>query len=188
MPDFSGIQLVAAIIGALITAAASSTVTYFLVMNRKRVAFTIEETEDLTTALRQHLKVTLKLEDQEVENLNRAIVTVWNTGNASIANFEFDIEIPGVHKLWVADKNSADPKLREAIQIVRDDVSFDATFHVKLPFFNRREKFDILVFFDGEPDNCNVYCRMEELKWKARRVKSLREDVLKMLVISMRPS
>jgi hypothetical protein len=48
MPDLSGIQPIAAIIGAIITATTAIVVAYFIVAKRKRVAFWIEPSIDLT--------------------------------------------------------------------------------------------------------------------------------------------
>jgi hypothetical protein len=72
MPDLTPIQPIAAIIGALITAAVSALVTYSLVAKRKTVTFWVSESEDVTLPLRRHHNdIVFKVSGREFLNLNR---------------------------------------------------------------------------------------------------------------------
>jgi hypothetical protein len=183
--DFGPISpLIGALIGAL-----GATLLFVLGRERKRVVFFVEAAEDLTLALRKHHTiVALRIGDQEVLNLNRAAVQVRNTGNSAIQKFAFDIVVPGVHKLAIAEKSAEDAKLADAIIIQHDDTAFDTTFQVSIPFFNKKERFEVFVLFDGKADEVKVHCRMENLRYKIHRGQSVREDVLAMLALSMQRS
>jgi hypothetical protein len=155
------------IIGALIGAA----ITLRFVVKRKRVTFYLYRTEDLTSELRKKLSVVvLRLNNRDVTELNRGTVMVRNSGNAPIINFQFDIMIPGEHELRLADKFSEDSNLHQAIDIAWDDPAstYNHRFKIKVPYFNPKENFTISVFFDKNPDDLAILCRIEDVKCKIR--------------------
>ena len=101
------------IIGALIGAA----VTLSFIVKRKRVTFYVYRTEDLIRELRRSLAVVvLRLNNQDVTELNRAQVIVRNNGNAAIKDFQFDIMIPGDHGLRLAEKQATNANLDQDIK------------------------------------------------------------------------
>jgi hypothetical protein len=73
--------------------------------------------------------------------------------------------------MHIAEHYAEPPKLYEAIQIGSDRPSknYNPTFHIKVPFFNPKERFDIVVFFDEAADDCNVHCRIEDVKSPIKR-------------------
>src|SRR5206468_2969541 len=44
------------------------------------------------------------------------------------------------------------------------------SFKITLPFLNPRERFEILVYFDGEKDECVLDCRMPDVRAKTRKI------------------
>jgi hypothetical protein len=160
------------ILGPIIGAIIGAVVTYFIVVKRRKASFSISKSEDVTLPLhREHRNIVFKIGNQEMTNLNRASILVKNTGNTVISNFQFDIEVPGVHRNALADKLSENKQLHDAI-----DIEFDQPlrptgplFHIKVPFFNPKETFEVVLFFDGITTDCNVRCRMEDLRCKIRR-------------------
>jgi hypothetical protein len=161
--------IIGAIMGALITAA----ITYFLVVKRKSLGFWISESEDLTRLLRQHhQQIVVSVGQQGFFNLNRATVLVKNTGNVSIEGFNFDIEIPGEHKGYLADMLVDDEDLRKSITFSTDQPppTSNPTLHVKVGgFLNPRESFKVGIFFDDATVNCKVRCRIADVKSKVKR-------------------
>jgi hypothetical protein len=167
--DLSGLTFgpIAPIVGAIVGACITAGVTYFVIYKRKVVNFWVSETEDLTLPLRQHHSfVRFRVGDSDLSNLNRGRVVVKNTGNTAIANLAFDIEIPGTHAMHLAEHHATSQKLYQAIQIDWDKPpkTSDPRFHIIVPFLNPKEKFDILVFFDGTTDRCNIHCRIEDVR------------------------
>jgi hypothetical protein len=172
MPDLSAIQPVAAIIGAVITATTAALVTYVLVVKRKSLGFWVTKTEDLTSSLRRHhQQIVVSVGGQGFLNLNRANVLIKNTGNTSIGDFKFDIQIPGEHHGYLSNVSVENNELREAITITSDQPArtLDPTLHVNVAsFLNAGESFRISMFFDGTPDQCEVRCRIADVKSKVR--------------------
>jgi hypothetical protein len=163
IPYLPLITILGPIVGALIGAA----VTLGFVVERKRATFYLYRTEDLFSGLRQNLAVVvLRLNNQDVTELNRAQITVRNSGNTSISNFHFDIIVPGEHRLRLAEKHSNDSSLHRAVEIGWDDAAGAYNFHfaIKVPYFNPKETFDISIFFDKTPDDVKVLCRIEGVK------------------------
>ncbi len=133
------------IIGALIGAA----VTYFLVVKRKKVQFSVIESEDITLPVqREQRNIVFKIGDREMLNLNRASIFVKNAGNSTIENFDFKIEIPGDHGHTLTDKITKDEHLRRGIDVepIKQAIPLSSAFQVKVPFFNAKEMFEIVVF------------------------------------------
>jgi hypothetical protein len=161
------ITILGPIIGALIGAA----VTLSFVVKRKRVTFYVYRTEDLIRDLRQNLAVVvLRLNNQDVTELNRAQIWVRNNGNAAIKDFRFEIMIPGDHALRLADKHANDAVLHQEIKIDWDKSAstYNHRFAIQVPYFNPKETFSISVFFDNSPDNVEVLCRMQDVKCVTR--------------------
>ncbi len=149
MPDLMSIQPIAAIIGAIISAGIAAIVTYFVVVKRKGVTFIV------STWTR----------------LNRAVIRIKNSGNDVISGFEFDVMIPGVHPLRLADRLSKDIKLHDDVKIRFDEEREieNPRFYFSLPFFNPRESFDAVIFFDGSTVDCEIGFRMQGVACKVRR-------------------
>jgi hypothetical protein len=98
-------------------------------------------------------------------------VVVKNTGNVSIENFTFDVEMPGEHKGYLADVLADHGELRKAISITTDQPppTLNPTFHVKVAgFLNPRESFKMAIFFDEEAVDCKVRCRVADVKAKVK--------------------
>ncbi|MBN9601917.1 MAG: hypothetical protein J0G33_03190 [Afipia felis] len=181
-PYFPLIAISGPIIGAIIGAA----ITYRFIAKRKRVDFYVQRTEDLTLPLQAHQSlVVFKIGSSEVLNLNRAGVRIKNSGNTSINNFEFDIEVPGAHQLSLAEKFSKNTKLYQAIETKNDPArhTFNPITTVKIPFLNVEEQFEIGLFFDGEPDDVNIHCRIEELEIRIKDSDFLKSDTWQAAII-----
>jgi hypothetical protein len=46
----------------------------------------------------------------------------------------------------------------------------DPYLTVKVPYLNAGERFEIQIFFDGDADQCAVYCRMEDVTVKLKEL------------------
>jgi hypothetical protein len=163
------------IIGALVGAAISALVTYHFAVKRKVLRFWVTNSEDITLPLRRHYKdVVFKVSGRDFLNLNRSSVFVENRGNTTISEFRFDIEIVGDHPHYLAELAVADEDLRKAVNITWDEPATrtNPRFHIDVsPFLNRGESFQVLLYFDGKSDDCNVHCRIEDVKTRVRRGK-----------------
>jgi hypothetical protein len=163
---------IAPIIGAVIGAMIAAAVTYYLVVKRKSLGFWITKTEDLTSSLqRHHQQIVVSVGGQGFLNLNRASVLIKNTGNTSIGDFKFDIHIPGEHQGYLSNVVVADNDLRDAITITSEQPArtVGPSLHVNVAsFLNAGELFKISMFFDGAPTNCEVRCRIADVKSKVR--------------------
>ena len=137
MPDLMSIQPIAAIIGAIISAGIAAIVTYFVVVKRKGVTFIVSPSEDLTVQLREHhANIAVRIGEQTWTRLNRAVIRIKNSGNDVISGFEFDVMIPGVHPLRLADRLSKDIKLHDDLKIRFDEEREieNPRFYFSLPF------------------------------------------------------
>jgi hypothetical protein len=152
-------------IGPILSAIITFFATYFFLRERRRVTFLLSNSEDLTLLLRRQSQdvVTFKITGEDWFNLNRAAVVVKNTGNTSIKDLRFDIEIPRSHNHYRAGIANASPDVARNIKITWDEpaVFINPSFHVELEFLNRHEFFELYLFFEGTTDNCKVRCRME---------------------------
>jgi len=131
---------------------------------RKRLTLWIEKTEDLSRAFGKHddFAIVFKQGEQEIQNLNRAIVGVENTGTVNISDLSLEVEIPETHKARFARKDSIDKSLQEAVLLQwKESPNTQARLQISLRFFNPGETFRIILFFDGPSDDCKVYCRIE---------------------------
>jgi hypothetical protein len=86
--------------------------------------------------------------------------------------------IPGEHKVIpaiIANKFN----LRRSMQILGDDDdnTIDPIFNIVTTYLNPKETFGMALFFDGNPDECRVYCRMEGVKIKIKRGGTLLEQM-----------
>jgi hypothetical protein len=191
----SSIQPVSAIIGAIITAIVAIVIAVFIVPKRKRVTFWVGPSEDLTLGLRQaHQQISFRVGGRDLLNLNRAALAVKNTGNDAIVEFTFDIGIPGNHPFYVAEAVIDDDiALKHAIRIALDEParSTNPRIHISLPFFNPGESFEMIAFFDGTTDDCNIHCRMEGVHCKIKSLGFLRDwsiDVGESLLLNVSPT
>jgi hypothetical protein len=161
-----------AILGPILAAIIAAFVTRHF-RERKRLQFIIGRTEDLTSPLRRSSRAfSLKINDTEVQNLNRGVVVVSCKGNTTIKDLEFDVLIPGQHLVRTSEAIGATPKLAEAVkaEFVSDGRPSDSDlFHVTVPFLNPGEWFNLRLFFDGEPHDCDVALRMEGVKHSVKR-------------------
>jgi hypothetical protein len=107
------------IVGPPIFAAIIGIVAGRFYRERKRVTFTIGNSEDLTLPLQQqaHGGVTFKFAGEDWVNLNRATVVVRNTGNTSIKDFRFDVVIPNRHNHYQAAIGQTSPEILQNIKI-----------------------------------------------------------------------
>jgi hypothetical protein len=158
----------APIIGGFVGASIGAFVTYYLVLVRKAVTFLVGKSEDITLPLRQeHDFIEFKIGDRTLLNLNRASVIVRNSGNGAITDFCFDIEIPGRHPHYLAKLVTNDVDLRNSVKISWDEPPESRSlFHIRTGFLNPKEGYEVVVFFDGPTDDCNILCRMEGVKCK----------------------
>ena len=170
MWNLPGIQPMAPIAAGIITGTVTFVVAYFIVAKRKKVAFWIDPSVDLTLPLRRHHKqMVFKIGDRDFLNLNTASVFVKTIGNTSIGNFKFDIEIPGQHGQCLAELVEVDDELRKAVDIKWDD-PWAGRFHVAVsPFFNRKEALKVMLYFNETTVNCSVHCRVEDVAVKIKR-------------------
>jgi hypothetical protein len=148
-------------------------VTYYIVVRRKYVVFWISKSDDITLPLRQEgMRVrqffSFKLGDREFRNLNKSTVRVKNKGNVAIQNLSFDVVILGEHTALpgISAKNHRIARSVEVKSEIENRV--DPIFAISTPYLNPKEAFEIDLFFDGEADECRVYCRMEDVKIKIK--------------------
>jgi hypothetical protein len=165
MPELGPI---APILGGVVGALIAATVSYFFVFKRRRVVFWIQKTRNLTDGMKPFVAVAV--EGSEVVELNRASVMVENSGNAALKDFEFEVRIPGHHGNCVAKAESSNPLLERAVSVGKSYSSAsEILVKVVVPFFNPKETFEVVLFFDNEADECEVRCRMEETTVTIRR-------------------
>jgi|ERR1043165_2092537 hypothetical protein len=165
----------APIVGALVGALIAALVTYFLIVKRKRLSIFVGRTEDLTKGLRAHRHpVALRFGDKEVKRLNRAWISITNKGNTTISAVELDVVIPGLHEVSAGSVQAFDSKLEGSIKLTERELEFDKTYRVSVPFLNAKESFDVIVYFDGDADRCEVMCRMEDVQTRIVREKPSR--------------
>ncbi len=170
--QISYIGPLAPIIGAIVGGVIGIVGTYYFVAKRKRLGFWVTKSEDLTSALRRHHReIVVSVGGRGFLSLNRSTVLVKNTGNVSIGDFKFDIEIPGAHQSYLAEVLVNDAELRKAIVITTDQPapSVNPTFHVNVgTFLNSKETAQIAIFFDGETEDCKVRCRIADVYSKVK--------------------
>lgn len=171
------------IIGALIGVG----VTYFLVVKRKRVRFSIAPSEDIAQPVQRERKdVVFKVGSSEMRNLNRATIVVRNIGNSTVDKLDFSVGFETRHENVLIDRLSDEKKLCETINIEElnkiPDLATGAVdmsalqvlmskgnvFRVQVPFFNVKEIFKIIILFDGALENALVLCRMPEVVTRIR--------------------
>jgi hypothetical protein len=169
MPEWwtSSVGPLAPIVAALVSAGIGAAITFLFTHKRKRLAFTIRKSEDLTSPLRQHHGlISFRFGLREVSSLNRAVVRVRNTGNTTIKDVKFDITLFGSHPFYLSEVSLRDPAMVRGIKTERPmgDSSNSPALNVTADFLNPKESFEILIYFDGEVEQPDVYCRMEEVK------------------------
>ncbi|MFH1343102.1 MAG: hypothetical protein ABIL01_18145 [Pseudomonadota bacterium] len=156
------------IIGALIGAA----ITWYVVVPRKEVTFWVSEPEDITRPLLKHYpEIKFRVSGRDFDSLNRSMVVVKSTGNRSVNELKFDIEIPGLHTEFLAELGVENEALRKSIGISWDEPrkTEGPRFHVDVtPFIKPKEAFRILLFFDGSASECLVHCRMDDVEAKVK--------------------
>src|SRR5690242_145420 len=104
-----------AIVGPILAAFITALVTRHF-RERKRINFNVDGVDDLMLSLRQHFPVVvLRLGNQDVRSLNRAVVYVSNTGNVPLKDVSFDVVIPGEHSTKLLSEQAKDHKLRRDI-------------------------------------------------------------------------
>lgn len=172
MSDLSSFQPIATIVSALISAAAGAVATYFIIAKRKAVTFWVTETEDVTLPLRKHNNaISFKVSGREFLNLNRSEVFIKNTGNTSIADFRFDIEIPNLHHEYMAEVIVDNSDLQKAVKLNFDEPRVDVDPMIRfniVPFFNGSESFKVLVYSDGVTKDCKIHCRVQDVKTRIK--------------------
>jgi hypothetical protein len=159
-------------LGAVIGACIGAAVTFIYVVKRKRVLFTIEETEDLLQALRaEDDSITINISGSPVSSFNRCRINVKNVGNTAIQNFQFDVTT-GVHRGYFAiGPLGNDESIRSAIDLGL--ILGPTGGRVMLPFFNKGEEFGVVLQFDGPAIDCEVSCRMEDVVVKVKKIKGI---------------
>jgi hypothetical protein len=159
---------VAPVLGGIVGALITAVVSYFFIFKRRRVTFWIQNTRNLTEGMRPFVAITM--EGSEVIELNRASVVVENSGNTSLKDFEFEVRIPGHHGNCVGKAESTQPLLERAVKVEKSHSSTsEILVKVLVPFFNPKEVFEVVLFFDNKADECEVRCRMEETDVKIKR-------------------
>jgi hypothetical protein len=162
---------IAPIIGATVGALIGAAVTYTLVQKRKRVILFAGKSESLTDSLKARsgeiAKVTIN--KQELDSLNRAEVHAYNNGNTSIANFSFEIFLPGPHKFVQPSLNASSLLLQTDVLMKVASVEQYSSVRLTAPFLNPKERLEVAVFFDGKLVEPEVMCRIEDVQCKVRR-------------------
>jgi hypothetical protein len=157
------------IIGGVLGAAIGAIITYVVVVKRKAVVIRIAASEDITRPLLgENDFMIFKIGDRELLNLNRAEISVRNTGSAAIKDFTFEIAVPGSPKNCIAKVATQNDNVGHAVEVKRKGT---AIFDVAMPFFNAKESYVIAVFFDGKVEHCKVRCRIEDVSAKIKFAK-----------------
>lgn len=154
------------IIGAIIGATIGALVTHRFVLKRKVLRISIGQTENLTSTLREHYKgISFKVDEHEVDNLNRTWIILKNEGNAPIRNISLDIVFPGEPKVLAATVPQFPGMAVKEVPLPENSQRANKSmFGVTFPFLNPRETLAMPILFDGAPENCSVYCRLEGVK------------------------
>jgi hypothetical protein len=78
--------------------------------------------------------------------------------------------IPKKHQQSIPEVVSPDNKLRDSVVITSDPPGTpNRTFKFKMDsYLNRREQFQVLIYFDGPTVPCEVRCRHKDTKVKIR--------------------
>lgn len=172
MPEWwsSTVGPAAPIIGALLSAIIGGVITLVFIHKRKQLTFTMGKSEDLTSPLKQHHGlISFKFGLREVSNLNRATVRVKNSGNTTLKDVKFDVMIYGSHPFHISEVSMRDANLLGAIKTDWGiDGSSNPKLSVSVDFLNPKETFELLMYYDGEPEQPTVYCRMEEVRVKLK--------------------
>jgi hypothetical protein len=130
---------------------------------KRAVSFLVTDTEDLAAALREHGNFEIKFAHFSTTELILSTITVRNTGNASIKDFQFSVKIPGEHHFAQVNCASDTPALALQVKVLPPvPGGIDPIFPVSLPFFNANESFRINVLYSGKPSQCGVTCRLPE--------------------------
>jgi hypothetical protein len=163
MPDGDWVVALTGILGVILGVFGTAYFEYRR-RTRKSAQFTMRMPEDLARVLRSHGNFEVKFEDLSTHELISAPVTVQNTGNVAINDFRFQLTVPGVHNLALAQASSDNPDLTAGIRITSSGQypATDPTFDVHIPFFNPKENFRINMFFDGAMTTSIVSCRLPE--------------------------
>jgi hypothetical protein len=159
----------APLIGALISAVIAALVTYLVVVQRKKVAFWIATNESLVPPQNRHQNIVFKIGDKEMPRLNRGGIQVKNLGNSCIPRFAFELELLGEHPVCIAEVAARDAKLRDDVKLEQTASAANIVLKVSLDFFNPREAFQVLTYFDGIATDWNLSFRMEEVRFKVQR-------------------
>ena len=160
----------APIVGALLGSALTAFVTYYVLTKRKKVAFWVTSSEDITLPLQnRHHNIVLNIGDKTIVNLNRAGVQIENSGNTCIAQFACDLELPGKHQICFAEVGARNTKLRNSVRLEKTSGSSGEIVTVSLDFFNPGEAFQVLAYFDGTTEDLKVNFRMEEVRFKVQQ-------------------
>jgi hypothetical protein len=162
-----------AIIGPILAATITALVTRHF-RERKRVDFLISNTEDLTPALRRsQRKVQIRIDDHDVETLNRAFIEVECKGNTTIRDFRCDFIVPGLRSICLHVVLSPSEYLQKAISADWRDEAFNGSpakiLQIKTDFLNPKERLRVNVFFDGEGVQCDAGFRMEGIHYTLKR-------------------
>lgn len=154
------------VIGAIIGAAATLTVGYFITHKRRRITFSLYKAEDVTIGLRkQNRHVALKFEDGEALNLNRARIRSQNTGNTAVGKFVFEIRLFQNLSYYYTDVISNTSNIPISIEPISGQGSMNELLvRVSVDFINPSEALDFVLWYDGPTVNPEVRCRIEDVK------------------------
>jgi hypothetical protein len=162
----------APIVGALLSAIIGGAITLLIVHKRKKLTFIVRKSEDLTAPLKQHHGlISFRFGLRDVNSLNRAAVRVRNTGNTTIKDVKFSVLIFGTHAFHISEISLGDSAIVRGIQTAWSvpDNADTPTLYVSADFLNPKETFEVLIYFDGDVEQPDVSCRMEEVKVAIRQ-------------------
>jgi hypothetical protein len=166
--DLTPIQPIAAIIGALITAAAAVCVALFITRKQKRITFWVEEPEDLNAALRKEAAgVRIMVGDQEVRQLCRCQITLRNTGNDTITNVSFEVSSEYLRRFLAASPASDQVDVAHSFRAGAGVEPGRLTF--TFAFFNSKEVKRVVFLYDGPIAHMELACRLEGVSVKVKR-------------------
>lgn len=153
--------VIGAILGASITALVA-----FRNKERRRVTFLVHRTENLSEGLSKHWpRISIMAGDQTVQNLMRGRVEVVNSGNTTIKDLAFQVYVHGEPTVCTSDVEAEALELRKSVEVMpahsEDERLVDPYFDVRVPFLNRKERFEVVAFFDGRQTELVVSCRHE---------------------------
>jgi hypothetical protein len=157
-----------AIFSSLISSTVAVALTLLITHKRKAVLITVQQ--------KASNKIKFRINEIDIETLNRAVIYVQNTGNAMIENLIITVVYKG-QLSFIGYRRRTVTGLLKSLELTddlaekkaNDTYAINPTTSVQLPFFNPSEYFTVMFFFDGDSNAIKVGCRVPDVRCKIIR-------------------